>query len=97
MCHSAAQGEELKAKQSGLIKQNHQTSQLKGAQEKISGRERNKISKGTILTRALAAAKRLHFPAIIIHNSWSLLSLRAMVIEQFTSQKTPQIYFSFTG
>jgi len=95
LCHSAAQGEELKAKQSGLIKQNHQTSQLKGPQGKISVRERNKISKGTILTKAYATAKRLHFPAIIIHSSHPLLSLRARVIEQFTSQKTPQIYFCF--
>jgi len=57
LCHSAAQGEELKAKQSGLIKQNHQTSQLKGARGKISGGERNKSSKGSVPTRALAAAK----------------------------------------
>lgn len=52
----------VKAKQSGLIKQNHQTSQLKVAQGKISGRERNKISKGTILTKAPATAKRPHSP-----------------------------------
>lgn len=52
----------VKAKQSGLIKQNHQTSQLKVAQGKISRRERNKISKGTILTKASATVKRSHFP-----------------------------------
>lgn len=52
----------VKAKQSGLIKQNHQTSQLTVAQGKISGRERNKISKGTILTKASATAKRPHIP-----------------------------------
>lgn len=52
----------VKAKQSGLIKKNHQTSQLKVAQGKISGRGRNKISKGTILTKASATAKRPQFP-----------------------------------
>lgn len=66
----------VKAKQSGLIKQNHQTSQLKVAQGKISGRERNKISKGTILTKAYAIAKRPHFPGFpasleLAHSSWA--------------------------
>lgn len=66
----------VKAKQSGLIKQNHQTSQLKVAQRKISGRERKKTSKGTILTKKSATAERPHFPGFpasldLSHSSWA--------------------------
>lgn len=72
-------------------------SACKEAQGKISGKGRNKISKGTTLTKASATAKRLHLPAIGIHSSWPLLSLRAAVIQQLTSQKSQQKHFCFTA